>query len=93
MLIQKQKIYLKLCSKADILVAAIGKPEIVKGDWIKNNAIVIDVGINRIEIKKDNGELKTNLVGDVMFFEKLKKSISYYTSSRWCWTNDNCLLA
>ena len=41
----------KFCSRADILVAAIGKPEFVKGDWIKDNAIVIDVGINRIEKK------------------------------------------
>ena len=41
----------KLCSRADILVAAIGRPEIVRGNWIKENAIVIDVGINRIEIK------------------------------------------
>ena len=47
----------KLCSRADILVAAIGKPEFVKGDWIKDNAIVIDVGINRIE-KKIDGKLK-----------------------------------
>ena len=64
----------QLCSSADILVAAIGKPEIVKGEWIKDTAIVIDVGINRIEIK-NNGESKTKLVGDVMFSEaKLKAS-------------------
>ena len=46
---------------ADILVAAIGKPEMVKGDWIKPGAVVIDVGINRV----DAGEGKTKLVGDV----------------------------
>jgi len=64
----------QLCTSADILVAAIGKPEIVKGEWIKDTAIVIDVGINRIEIK-NNGESKTKLVGDVMFSEaKLKTS-------------------
>ena len=64
----------QLCSNADILVAAIGKPEIVKGEWIKKSAIVIDVGINRIEVK-NNGELKTKLVGDVLFSEaKLKTS-------------------
>jgi methylenetetrahydrofolate dehydrogenase (NADP+)/methenyltetrahydrofolate cyclohydrolase len=64
----------QICRSADILVAAIGKPEIVKGEWIKETAIVIDVGINRIEIK-DNGESKTKLVGDVMFSEaKLKAS-------------------
>ena len=64
----------QICRSADILVAAIGKPEIVKGEWIKETAIVIDVGINRIEIK-DNGESKTKLVGDVKFSEaKLKAS-------------------
>ena len=64
----------ELCSNADILVAAIGRPEIVKGEWIKKTAIVIDVGINRIEVQ-NNGELKTKLVGDVMFSEaKLKAS-------------------
>jgi methylenetetrahydrofolate dehydrogenase (NADP+)/methenyltetrahydrofolate cyclohydrolase len=46
---------------ADILVAAIGKPEFVKGDWIKPGATVIDVGINRV----DAGGGKTKIVGDV----------------------------
>ena len=63
----------KLCSRADILVAAIGKPEFVKGNWIKDNAIVIDVGINRIEIKID-GEVKNKLVGDVDFLEAKSKT-------------------
>ena len=58
----------KMCKEADILVAAVGKPEIVRGDWIKSGAIVIDVGINRIEVKK-NSEIKTKLVGDVNFAE------------------------
>ena len=57
-----------VCKEADILVAAVGRPEIVKGNWIKKGAVVIDVGINRIEIEKD-GELKTKLVGDVKFQE------------------------
>ncbi len=51
------------CRQADILVAAVGRPEMVKGDWIKPGAAVIDVGINRIE-KEDGG---TRLVGDVEF--------------------------
>ena len=63
-----------VCKKADILVAAVGKPEIIKSDWIKNGAIVIDVGINRIEIKQ-NGELKTKLVGDVDF--KAAQELTY----------------
>ncbi len=58
----------EICSSADILVAAVGKPEIVKGDWIKDDAIVIDVGINRLEYKVGE-ELKTKLVGDVLFSE------------------------
>ena len=57
-----------VCKEADILVAAVGKPEMIKGDWIKKGAVVIDVGINRIEIEED-GELKTKLVGDVKFQE------------------------
>ena len=55
-----------VCSNADILVAAVGRPEMIKGDWIKRDAIVIDVGINRIEIE-NNIEKKTKLVGDVFF--------------------------
>jgi methylenetetrahydrofolate dehydrogenase (NADP+)/methenyltetrahydrofolate cyclohydrolase len=51
--------------RADIVVAAVGKPQIVKGGWIKPGATVIDVGINRIE--GENG--KTRLVGDVDFAE------------------------
>ena len=50
-----------LARRADILVAAIGKPEMVKADWIKPGAVVVDVGINRV----DAGEGKTRLVGDV----------------------------
>ncbi len=50
-----------LARRADILVAAIGKPEFVKADWIKPGATVIDVGINRVEA----GDGKTRLVGDV----------------------------
>ena len=51
---------------ADILVAAVGRPRMVKGDWIKPGAVVIDVGINRIEIEVD-GERKNKLTGDVDF--------------------------
>ena len=51
------------CRQADIVVAAVGRPEMVKGDWIKPGATVIDVGINRIE--KEDGS--TRLVGDVEF--------------------------
>jgi len=53
---------------ADILVAAVGRAKMVKGDWIKPGAVVIDVGINRIEVEVD-GEAKNRLVGDVDFDE------------------------
>jgi len=51
---------------ADIVVAAVGRPEMIKGDWIKPGATVIDVGINRIPAP-ERGEGKTRLVGDVDF--------------------------
>ena len=63
----------KVCENADILIAAVGKPEIVKGSWVKDGAIVIDVGINRID-SKNNGEVKTKLVGDVKYDEVEKKA-------------------
>ena len=63
----------EICNKADILIAAVGKPEIVKEDWIKDNAIVIDVGINRVE-KQIDGEIKNKLVGDVDFANAQNKA-------------------
>ena len=53
-----------VCRRADILVAAVGRPEMVKGDWVKPGACVIDVGINRVT---DQGSGKGRLVGDVDF--------------------------
>ncbi len=55
-----------VCRRADILVAAVGRPEMVRGGWIKPGATVIDVGINRIEL-----DGKIRLVGDVAFAEAL----------------------
>ena len=52
-----------VCRQADILIAAVGRAEMIQGDWIKPGATVIDVGINRID--GDNG--KKRLVGDVEF--------------------------
>jgi methylenetetrahydrofolate dehydrogenase (NADP+)/methenyltetrahydrofolate cyclohydrolase len=60
-----------MCREADILVAAVGRPEMVKGDWIKPGATVIDVGINRVPAP-EKGEGKTRLVGDVAFDEAVK---------------------
>ncbi len=58
-----------VCRNADILVAAVGRPNMVKGDWINPGAVVIDVGINRIEVS-ENGD--TELTGDVDFDEAIK---------------------
>ena len=60
-----------LCRTADILVAAVGRPEMVRGDWIKPGAAVIDVGINRVPSRDPvkAAEGKTRLVGDVAFSE------------------------
>jgi methylenetetrahydrofolate dehydrogenase (NADP+) / methenyltetrahydrofolate cyclohydrolase len=55
-----------VCRRGDILVAAVGRPEMVKGDWVKPGACVIDVGINRVPAP-EKGEGKTRLVGDVDF--------------------------
>ncbi len=55
-----------LCRTADIVVPAVGRPQMVKGDWLKPGACVIDVGINRIDAP-EKGEGKTRLVGDADF--------------------------
>lgn len=57
-----------LCRTADILVPAVGRPEMVRGDWVKPGAVVIDVGINRIPAP-EKGEGKTRVVGDANFAE------------------------
>jgi len=57
-----------VCRRADLLIAAVGRAEMVKGDWVKPGACVIDVGINRI----DAGDGKTRLVGDVDFADAAK---------------------
>ena len=60
-----------IARSADILVAAVGRPMMVKAEWIKPGAIVIDVGINRVPAP-EKGEGKTRLVGDVDFTAALK---------------------
>jgi methylenetetrahydrofolate dehydrogenase (NADP+)/methenyltetrahydrofolate cyclohydrolase len=57
-----------VCRRADILIAAVGRTEMVRGDWIKPGALVIDVGINRLS----TAEGKTRLVGDVCFPEAVE---------------------
>ena len=66
------------CREADILVAAVGRPEMIKGDWVKPGAVVIDVGINRIEAPekgvKEDGTAKTKLVGDVEYTTAIERA-------------------
>jgi methylenetetrahydrofolate dehydrogenase (NADP+)/methenyltetrahydrofolate cyclohydrolase len=59
-----------VCRTADILVAAVGRPEMVRGDWVKEGAVVIDVGINRVP--GEGG--KSRLVGDVCFDEAKERA-------------------
>ena len=62
------------CRRAEIVVAAVGKAEMVKGDWIGGGATVIDVGINRIPAPTQENPGKTRLVGDVAFAEALPRA-------------------
>ena len=64
----KTRDLLAVCRRADLLIAAIGKPEMVRGDWIKPGATVIDVGINRIA----GADGKAVIVGDVAYAEAAK---------------------
>ncbi len=65
----------ELCKTADIIIAAVGIPEMVKGDWVKQGAAVIDVGINRVAPPEIG---KTRLVGDVAF-DDAKENAGYIT--------------
>lgn len=58
----------QLCRSADLLVAAVGRPEMVRGDWVGKGAVVIDVGINRVA----DADGKSRLVGDVYFAEAVE---------------------
>ncbi len=62
-----------VCRRADILVAAVGRPQMIPGDWVKEGATVIDVGINRIPAP-ERGEGKTRLVGDVDFASAVERA-------------------
>jgi methylenetetrahydrofolate dehydrogenase (NADP+) / methenyltetrahydrofolate cyclohydrolase len=59
-----------VCREADVLVAAVGRPEMVRGDWVKEGAVVIDVGINRVATPDGKGKL----VGDVCFAEARERA-------------------
>ncbi len=78
-----------VCRRADLLVAAIGRPELVRGDWIKPGATVIDVGINRVP--GDGG--KSRIVGDVEFRRSIENRWRDYAGSGRRWPDDNRMLA
>ncbi len=59
-----------VCREADVLVAAVGRPQMIRGDWVKDGAVVIDVGINRVPLSDG----KTRLVGDVCFDEAKERA-------------------
>jgi methylenetetrahydrofolate dehydrogenase (NADP+)/methenyltetrahydrofolate cyclohydrolase len=63
------------CRRADIIIAAVGVPEMVRGNWVKHGALVIDVGINRVPDTREGAEEgKTRLVGDVCYAEAAEKA-------------------
>ncbi len=64
----------KVCSQADIIVAAIGRAEMIDSKWLKDGAVVIDVGINRISITKEDGSEGGKIVGDVDFKSASEKA-------------------
>lgn len=66
-----------LCRTADILVPAVGRPEMVRGDWVKPGAAIIDVGINRVPAP-EKGEGKTKLVGDA-HYDSCAEAAGYIT--------------
>jgi len=59
-----------LCAEAEILVAAVGRPRSILGEWIRPGAVVVDVGINRV----DDGSGKSKVVGDVDFSSALERA-------------------
>lgn len=63
----------ELCRQADVLVAAVGRPQMVRGDWVKPGAVVIDVGVNRIPAP-ERGEGRSRLVGDVATDEAMDQA-------------------
>ena len=63
-----------ICSQADVVVVAAGRPEMVNGEWLKEGAVVIDVGINRIPVTKEDGSEGSKIVGDVDFESASEKA-------------------
>ena len=63
-----------VCAQADVVVVAVGRPEMVDAKWLKKGAVVIDVGINRIPVTKEDGSEGSKIVGDVDFSSASEKA-------------------
>ena len=63
-----------VCTQADVVVVAVGRPEMVDAKWLKEGAVVIDVGINRIPVTKEDGSEGSKIVGDVDFASASEKA-------------------
>ena len=63
-----------VCAQADVVVVAVGRPEMVDAKWLKEGAVVIDVGINRIPVMKEDGSEGSKIVGDVDFASASEKA-------------------
>jgi methylenetetrahydrofolate dehydrogenase (NADP+)/methenyltetrahydrofolate cyclohydrolase len=63
-----------VCAQADVVVVAVGRPEMVDAKWLKEGAVVIDVGINRIPVTKEDGSEGSKIVGDVDFVSASEKA-------------------
>ena len=63
-----------VCAQADVVVVAVGRPEMVDAKWLKEGAVVIDVGINRIPVTKEDGSEGSKIVGDVDFASASEKA-------------------
>ena len=80
----------EITKQADIIVAAVGRPLMVKKDWIKEGAVVIDVGINRVDHPDKPG--KTKLVGDVDYDDVFNLVSAIYTRPWRCRSDDHCVV-
>jgi methylenetetrahydrofolate dehydrogenase (NADP+)/methenyltetrahydrofolate cyclohydrolase len=75
------------CKNADILIAAVGCPEMIDDTYVNENTIVIDVGINRVEHPQEKKNSK--LVGDVNYEKVYSYSQKNHSCPGWCWAYDN----
>ena len=85
----RSKDLVKECREADIIIAALGQPNFVKADMVKEGAVVIDVGTTRVPDATKNQDL--NLTGDVKFDEVAPKMFLYHSGAGRCGAHDYCI--